>query len=100
MKQQFFYTRKITSKDKEDKEVTKDYIDSFNVDKVIRSVELEDGTLLILLDDIHQRMTTEPIFSKNGKKDVPTGYKNVTKTYQTEIYLETNDKDRFRKLFS
>lgn len=100
MNKQFFYTRKVTSKNKEGVEETKVYTDSINLDKVTRSVELEDGRLIILLDDIHQRVEAEPVFSKNGKKDRPSGFKNVTKTYQTEVYLEGEDITRFRAAFA
>lgn len=99
MNKQFFYTRKVTNKNKEGQEETKTYRDSINLQKVTRSVELEDGKLIVLLDDIHQRVEAEPVFSKNGRQNAPTGYKNVTKTYQTEVYLEGEDIERFRAAF-
>jgi translation initiation factor RLI1 len=42
---QFFYTRKSES--------GTDVRDSFNINKVIRSLSNEDGTVLVLLDDLH-----------------------------------------------
>lgn len=99
MNKQFFYTRTEVTKNKEGQEETKTYTDSINLDKVTRSFEFPNGTLAVLLDDIHQRVEPEPIFSKNGRNNAPTGYKNVTKTYQTEVYLSGEDITRFRAAF-
>lgn len=96
MNKQFFYTRTVTNKNKEGKEETKVYTDSINLGKVTRSVELEDGQLVVLLDDIHQRIESEPIISNKNRL---TGHKNVTKTYQTEVYLQGEDVARFRAAF-
>ena len=70
------------------------FTDSFNINKVIRSVEMEDGTLLILLDDLHERSEAVPDV-KNGKV---VGSKRERNTYQTEIRLDGVDKDRFNTL--
>lgn len=82
----FFYTRKVDS--------DKIYTDSFNLNKVIRSVQMDDNKLLILLDDLHERSETTPDV-KNGKV---VGSKRERNTYQTEINLEGDDITRFNNL--
>lgn len=91
MKNQFFYTRKVALPLKEDETEPKyDYfIDSFNINKVIRSVQVEKNKTLVLLDDFHQRKEQVPIYNKQGKH---TGFKNELGTYQSEIYL-TEEED-------
>ena len=81
----FFYTRK------QDEKV---YTDSFNLNKVIRSVQMEDNKLLILLDDIHERSEQVPDI-KNGKV---VGSKRERNTFQTEINLFDEDITRFNNL--
>ena len=94
---QFFYTRIETIDGGVDAPSgTIQYRDSFNINKIIRSVELSEGKLLILLDDIHNRTTTIPDFNRQGKV---VGTKKDTSTYQTEITLsEKEDIERFYKL--
>jgi hypothetical protein len=94
MNKQFFYTRKIQIPRKEGETDGKvvNYTDSFNLDKVIRSMEMEDKTRLILLDDIHERVQDAPIMSNKGRI---TGYKKERGTFQSEIYLTKEDSDRF-----
>jgi phage repressor protein C with HTH and peptisase S24 domain len=82
----FFYTRKVDG--------DKIYTDSFNLNKVIRSVQMDDNKLLILLDDLHERSETTPDV-KNGKV---VGSKRERNTYQTEINLEGDDITRFNNL--
>jgi hypothetical protein len=88
MTNQFFYTR--TDGDKE-------YTTSFNVNKIIFTIEKDDGTILVVLDDIHERVfETDIINPKTGK---PTG--GVTRkreTVQTEITLSGDDVTRFKNL--
>lgn len=92
---QFFYTRKEPILAKEGEPQTfKEYTDSFNINKVIRSVEMEDKRLLILLDDIHERLQEMPIRNKSGK----ITYEMRRNVFQSEIYLEKEDAERFRKL--
>ena len=67
---QFFYSRK-------DGETVRR--DSFNLNKVIRSVEMEDGTLLVLLDDMHER--SENIPDIDMKTNKMKGYKRERKVY-------------------
>ena len=47
---QFFYSREV----KRGEETLK-FVDSFNLDYVIRSVQTDENTLVILLDDAHTR---------------------------------------------
>lgn len=93
MKNQFIYTRKEPVSGKEGE--FKYYSESFNINKVIRSVEMENGDLLILLDDIHQRYVEVPV---PNKRNEVKQYKRELNTYQSEIHLtETEDIDRFFK---
>jgi hypothetical protein len=82
----FFYRRKT-----EDDKV---YKDSFNLNKVVRSVQMEDNKIIILLDDIHERAEQVPDV-KNGKV---VGSKRERNTFQTEINLFDEDVTRFNNL--
>jgi hypothetical protein len=82
----FFYTRKS-----EDDKV---YTDSFNLNKVIRSVQMDDNKVLVLLDDVHERPEDVPEV-KNGKV---IGQKRVRNVFQTEISLFDEDATRFNNL--
>ena len=83
----FFYTRK------QDEKV---YTDSFNLNKVIRSVQMDDDKLLILLDDAHERSEVVPdVDPKTGKT---RGTKRERNTYSTEITLTGEDITRFNNL--
>lgn len=66
----------------------KEYLDAINLQKIIRVVTLENGQVLILLDDIHNRITQEPVTNKQGKV---TSMKNTTGTYQSEIYISKEE---------
>jgi hypothetical protein len=81
----FFYTRK---------EGDKTYTDSFNLNKVIRSVQIEDNKVLVLIDDIHERPEDMPEI-KNGKV---IGQKRLRNVFQTEINLFDEDITRFHNL--
>jgi len=93
MKNQFFYTRTVKSPESEE---IKEYRESFNIDKVIRSVSLDDGRTLILLDDIHERSTEVPDI--NIKTNKMNGYKRERNTYQSEVFLDAPDAFRFFNL--
>jgi hypothetical protein len=82
----FFYTRKT-----EDDKV---FTDSFNLNKVIRSIQMADNELLIILDDLHERSEQVPDV-KNGKV---VGQKRERNTYQTEVRLYDEDITRFNNL--
>lgn len=87
MTNQFFYTRK---------EGDKEFTDSFNINKVIRTVGMEDDTLLVLLDDLHERVQQVPDI--NPKTNKMVGYKRERNTYQSEITLSKEDAERFRNI--
>jgi hypothetical protein len=87
MKNQFFYTRV---------EGEKTLRDSFNVNKAVRSLELEDGRTLVLLDDLHERSQEVPDIDLKTNK--MKGVKRQRDTFQSEIYLSAEDAARFRKL--
>jgi hypothetical protein len=84
----FFYTRKT--------EDGKIFTDSFNLDKVIRSVQIDDNKVLVLLDDAHDRSEDVPdVDPKTGKQ---RGIKRQRNTYSTEISLVDEDVTRFNNL--
>lgn len=91
---QFFYTRIEPVPGTEPVEF-KEYLDSFNIEKVIRTITLENRKRLVLLDDIHERVMEMPQYDeKTGR---PKGIKRERNTYQTEIYLSPEDSERFVK---
>ena len=72
------------------------FTDSFNVNKVIRTLGNADGTLLVLLDDLHERAQDVPdVDPRTGK---PKGVKRQRNMFQSEIYLESEDAKRFYEL--
>ena len=81
----FFYTREVDGKI---------YTDSFNLNKVVRSMQLEDDKIILVLDDIHERAEAVPDV-KNGKV---VGSKRERNTFQTEITLTGEDVKRFNNL--
>lgn len=81
---QFFYTRT---------EGEKSFLDSFSTSKVIRTVGYEDGTRLVLLDDIHERAHEVP--DVHPKSRVIKGTKRVRDVFQSEILLNKEDSERF-----
>jgi len=98
MRNQFFYFRKEALPIKKEGEDQKyqEVKDSFNVEKIIRSVSLDDGRLLVLLDDLHERPVEVEVKNKQGKV---TAIKKEKQIFQSEIYLtEKNDIENFYKL--
>jgi hypothetical protein len=96
MRNQFFYTRKeITGGTPENPEYT-ERKDSFNIDAVIRSITMHDGTVLVLLNDIHERTTEQP--NINVKTNKVQGTTRKRDVYQSEIYLSPEDGERLHKL--
>ena len=93
MKNQFFYTRKELKSGTPDNPVYNTFRDSINMNKVIRSVGIEDGRLLILLDDLHERAQETPDVDPRTNK--VKGMKRQKNTFQSEIYLEAEDVQRF-----
>jgi hypothetical protein len=96
MKNQFFYTRKEISGGTPEVPEYKEFRDSFNVDKVIRSITLEDGRILVLFDDMHERAQEVPDVDPKTKK--MKGMKRERNMYQTEIFLDADDAQRFFEL--
>ncbi len=67
---------------------------SFNVDMVIRSMELPDGRLVVILDDFHEEMLTLPDSINPNTNKVIRGKKELA-VVQSEIQLSQEDKERF-----
>jgi hypothetical protein len=82
----FFFTRQG--------ENGKDYTECFNLNKMIRSMQISEEELLILFDDYYERSEEVPDV-KNGKV---VGSKRERHTYQTEIRLRGEDIIRFNNL--
>jgi hypothetical protein len=98
MKNQFFYTRKELVSGTPENPEFKEFRDSFNINKVIRAVAMEDGRVLILLDDLHERAQEVPdIDQRTGK---PKGFKRQKNIFQSEIYLDPADAIRFFEVTS
>ena len=84
MRNQFFFTRT---------EGDKTFKDSFNINKVIRTVQLEENKLVVLLDDMHERIQYVPVRNpKNGRVE---GTRKQPEMFQSEIYLSGEDIERF-----
>ena len=98
MQNQFFYTRKELVSGTPENPEFKEYRDSFNVEKVVRTLTMEDGKLLVLLDDLHERAQQVP--DVDPKTNKMRGYKREKNTFQSEIYLDPADAERFLKLTS
>ena len=96
MNEQFFYKRKVEEKQGEEL-VTSYVVDSFNINRVLRTISQNEGTRLVVLDDFHVRKQEVPIFNK--KREI-TGYKNQEQTVNSEIELLPEDAERFVKLYS
>ena len=96
---QFFYTRKVTTVTEEDEQpIVREFRDSFNIDMVIRSVEIETGEVIVLLDDLHEQ--TQEVPEINHKTNKVTRVKSVVTNVQSEIYLSQEDAQRFYKLLN
>jgi hypothetical protein len=90
---QFFYTRKELVSGTPENPEFKEYRDSFNINKVVRSITMDDGRILVLLDDLHERSRdVEDIDLKTNRMK---GYKRQRDTFQSEIYLDPADAIRF-----
>jgi hypothetical protein len=87
MKNQFFYTAKIGEKE---------YVASFNINKVIRSLANDAGGLIVILDDFNERVTQQPDIDLKTNK--MKGFKNVRETVQSEIELNADDALKFINL--
>tara|TARA_R110000803_G_scaffold176150_1_gene238637 strand:+ start:299 stop:598 length:300 start_codon:yes stop_codon:yes gene_type:complete len=95
MKNQFFYTRREPIQGTDPVEF-KEFTDSLNITKVIRSVRMDDENLVVLLDDIHERVKEVP--NINTKTNKMIGMKKVSEVFQTEVYLQGEDIERFESI--
>jgi hypothetical protein len=93
MQNQFFYTRKELVSGTPENPEFKEFRDSFNVEKVVRTLVIEDGRTLVLLDDLHERAQQVP--DVDPKTNKMRGYKREKNTFQSEIYLDPADAVRF-----
>lgn len=93
MQNQFFYTRKELVSGTPENPEFKEYRDSFNIYKIVRSLTMEDGRLLVLLDDLHER--AQQVADIDPKTNKMRGYKREKNTFQSEIYLDPADAIRF-----
>jgi hypothetical protein len=57
---------------------------------------MNDDTLVVLLDDMHER--TREIPNINPKTNKVVGTKKRVEVFQTEVYLYGEDIERFKKL--
>ena len=83
----FFYTREVDGKI---------YTDSFNLNKVIRSMQVDENKVILVLDDLHERSENVP--DVDPKTRAVKGQKRERNTYQTEITLTGEDVTRFHNL--
>jgi hypothetical protein len=89
MKNQFVYTRMLENESSEAIYVK----DSFNIEKVVRTITMDDGRTLVLLDDLHERVQEVPDI--NPKTGMMIGMRRERNTFQSEIYLSKEDGERF-----
>jgi len=98
MRNQFVYTEEVLvpSKDELSSEKEKVIIKhSFNVDCVTKAVQIDEkGSVMIFLDDLHERFENVEKMNRNGKRTV-VREKDV---FQTRIELKKEDAERFFEL--
>lgn len=87
MKNQFFYKAVIDEKE---------YTASLNINKVIRSLSIDEGGLIVVLDDFNERVTQQPDIDLKTNK--MRGMKSVRETVQSEILLNEQDAIRFKEI--
>jgi hypothetical protein len=98
MKNQFFYKIKVqTGTEKEPKEDI--IIGSFNINKVVRSIGLPGDRLLVVLDDFHEEIVTQPNQINPRTNRVIVGKKEKAVVH-SELELEPEDKERFMNLLN
>ncbi len=93
-KNQFIYTRKVPMPPKEGESELQYKLakDCFNINKVIRAIEMDNGDLFVLLDDLHQRKQEVPIRNKKGEI---TGMKNEINAFQSELTVLKEEVEEF-----
>jgi hypothetical protein len=72
---------------------------SFNISKVIRSLELPDGRVIVILDDFHNEMQNGPDGVNHSTKRLIKGVRELT-TIQSEIELTPEDGKAFFNLLT
>ena len=96
MKNQFVYTREVqlspTDEHPDGEKVT--IQETFNITKVLRTYQPAPEVLVVVLDDLHERVEERPATNKSGKI---TGVKNVKVWHQSEIQLSKEDTIKFLK---
>lgn len=90
MKNQFFYTRKEPIPGKEGEFTS--FQDSFNVNKIIMSIQISPTEALVVLDDFHEEVREVNTAVKNGKVLKTRKEKGL---YQTNVTLRDEDYQRF-----
>ncbi len=85
---QFYYTTKVLVNGTEAAPKFEEYEESFNVLQITRTRKLPDGRVIVLLNDVHQRLEEVPILNKSGKM---TAVRKENVTYQSEILLSKED---------
>lgn len=101
MKNQFFYTITQTVANSapdraNDEPIELKTLASFNMDKVIRSMEISSGELIVILDDFHNEVQQNNTVNPNTNKLIIG--KKETVVVQSEIKLSVEDKGRFFSL--
>lgn len=73
------------------------YKDSFNLDKVIRTMQISDNNMIVLLDDGHEVTDTQKALKNPSKGPVANNVVDVKSRIwvQSEIYLEGEDINRY-----
>ncbi len=89
---QFFYTVFHQTGTEEVPETTKTMA-SFNIQKVIRSMEISSGDLIVILDDFHEEIQQQNTVNPNTNKVIIGKKEKVI--LQSEIRLSVEDKERF-----
>lgn len=96
MRNQFVYETTVMAPPEKEgldpKEIT--IKQSFNIDLIKRAGEQVDGTVLVLLDDQHERFEEVEKQNKNGKKSII----RERHSFETQITLTKEDGARFFKL--
>jgi hypothetical protein len=72
---------------------------SFNIEKVIRSMEVSDGSLVVILDDFHEEMVMGPDTVNTSTNRLVKGKREMS-VVQSEIQLYGEDKERFFNLLT
>src|SRR5688572_21806586 len=88
MRDLFYYKREIVANGKK-----YTFLDSFNVNKVVRTVHQPDGTSVVLLDDGHEESTTKQVRNLKGK----TEEKREREYYFSQITISSEDRVRLQK---